>query len=94
MSDKEEIFTRDQSIMLKTLFRVFGCRIHRNLGSRRLAGLNPARQSLAEHTDRAESHCSREFTAAARAGALELRTWYAGRCRFLAGSFPQDTNWT
>jgi len=73
MSDKEEIFTRDQSVMLKTLFRLFGCRVHRDLGSRRLAGLYPARQSLAEHTDRAELHCSREFTAAARAGALELR---------------------
>ena len=92
--DRFPIFTRDQSVMLKTLFRLFGCRVHRDLGSRRLAGLYTARQSLAEHTDRAELHCSREFTAAARAGALELRTWYAGRCRFLAGSFPQDTNWT
>ena len=50
--DRFPIFTRDQSVMLKTLFRLFGCRVHRDLGSRRLAGLYPARQSLAEHTDR------------------------------------------
>src|ERR1700736_6469338 len=42
------VFTRDQSIMLKSLLRLFGCRVRRNLGSRRLARLNPASKSLTE----------------------------------------------
>src|SRR5262245_10689056 len=46
---------------------------HQFLGRNRLAGLNAARQSLAEHAHGAEFHCSGEFIAAARAGALGVR---------------------
>src|SRR5262249_47425575 len=58
--DRSTVFTRDQSVMLKMLFHLFGCRVYRNLGSRRLAGLNPARQSLAKHAHWTELHFSRE----------------------------------
>jgi hypothetical protein len=70
--DRFPIFTRDQSVMLKSLFRLF-VRVHRNLGSRRLAGRNAASKTLAEHANWAEFHRSREFIAAARADASGLR---------------------
>src|SRR5271157_1899406 len=63
------VFTRHQFIMLESL----RCRRDRILGSRRLAGLNPARKSLAEHAYRTEFHCSRKLVTAAWAGALALR---------------------
>src|SRR6516225_6135655 len=59
--------------MLKSLYNLFRCcRLDRFLGSRRLAGLNRASDSLAEHTDRTEFHRSRKLIAAAKAGALGL----------------------
>ena len=71
--DRFPVFARHQFIMLKSLHRLFGCRLDRFLGSRRLAGLNPASESLAKHADRTEFHCSRKLIAATRAGALGLR---------------------
>jgi hypothetical protein len=59
--------------MLKSLHHLFRCRTDRILGYRRLAGLNPASETLAKQTYWAEFHRSRKLAAAARAGALGLR---------------------
>src|SRR5271165_1939407 len=61
-----------QFIVLKSLRRLFRCRLERIL-RRRLAGLNPVSKSLAKHADRTEFHRSRKLIAASRAGALGLR---------------------
>jgi hypothetical protein len=57
--------------MLKALQRLYRCRLGRFL-KRRLAGVNAESKTLTEHADRAKFHRSREFIAAARAGALGL----------------------
>src|SRR5208283_2268715 len=75
------IFTRDQSIMLKSLLRVFRCRLDRFL-ERRLAGFNPASKTLAKHADRTEFHCSRKLVTATRAGALAFRAHGSNRIFF------------
>jgi hypothetical protein len=60
--------------VLKSLHRLFRCwRLDRIFGSRRLAGLNPVSESLAEHAYRTEFHRSRKLVTATRAGALKLR---------------------
>src|SRR5208283_5824962 len=59
--------------MLKSLRCVFRSGLDRILGSRRLAGRNPASESVAQHADRTEFHCSRKFIATDRADALGLR---------------------
>src|SRR5215469_10390136 len=66
------VFACHQLIVVKPLRWLVRCRLDCILGSRRLAGLNPGK-TLAEHADRTEFHCSREFIATARAGALWLR---------------------
>ena len=71
--DRFPVFARHQFIVLKSLRCLFRCRLDRILGSRRLAGLNPASESLAKHADRTEFHCSRKLVTATRAGALGLR---------------------
>src|ERR1700746_4111209 len=70
--DRSTVFARHQLVMLKSFWRLVRCRPDRLL-QRRLAGLNPTGKTLAKHADRAEFQCSREFIAAARAGALGLR---------------------
>ena len=65
------VFVRHQFVMLKPLQRRYWCRLGRFL-DRRLTGLYAASKTLAEHADRAEFHGSREFIAAAWAGALGL----------------------
>src|SRR5271166_5184608 len=67
------VFALHQFIMLKALHRPFRRRLDRILGSRGLAGLNPASKTLAKHADRTEFHCSRELVTAGRTGALGLR---------------------
>jgi hypothetical protein len=49
------------------------CRVDSILENRRLAGLNHASKTLAEHADRTEFHRSRKLVAAGWAGALGLR---------------------
>src|SRR6516164_3631076 len=70
--DRFAVFARHQLVMLKSFWWLLRCRPDRLL-ERRLAGLNPTGKTLAKHADRAEFQCSREFIAAARAGALGLR---------------------
>src|SRR5271165_5499259 len=72
--DRFPVFVLDQFIVLKSLQRLFRyCRLDRFLGSRRLAGLNPASKSLVKHADRTKFHCSSKLVTATRAGALALR---------------------
>src|SRR5258707_12261353 len=64
----------NQLIVLKSLHRLFRCcQLDRILGSRRLAGLGPASETLAKHAYRTEFHRSGKLVAATRAGALGLR---------------------
>src|SRR6516164_9303422 len=49
------VFAHHQLVVLKSLQRLYWCRIGRFLG-RGLAGRNPATKTLAEHADRAEFH--------------------------------------
>src|SRR5215471_6708883 len=69
--DRFAIFTRHQFKVLKSLRWLVRCRPGRLL-ERRLAGLNSACKTLAEHAHRTEFHRSRKLIAAARAGALGL----------------------
>src|SRR5208282_768133 len=72
--DRFPVFTCHQFIMLESLHRLFRwCWLDAILGSNRLAGLNPTTESLAQHADRAEFHCSGLNVTATRAGALGLR---------------------
>jgi hypothetical protein len=71
--DRFPVFTPYQLIVLKPLYRLFRYRLDRFLGIKRLAGLNRASKTLAQHTDRTEFNRSRKLIAAARAGALGLR---------------------
>jgi hypothetical protein len=57
--------------VLKSFRRLVRCRSDRLLETR-LAGLNPASKTLAEHAHRTEFHRSRKLIAAVRAGALGL----------------------
>src|SRR5271165_6352543 len=67
------VFARDQLVVLKSLrWLVRCCRLDRILGNRRLAGLYPVSETLAEHAYRTEFHRARQLIAAARAGALGL----------------------
>ena len=59
------------SLLLKSLWWLVRCRLDRLL-ERRLARLNPATKTLAEHTNRTEFHRSRKLVTAARAGALDV----------------------
>src|ERR1700751_6025202 len=77
--DRFPVLGHHQSVMLKSLFRLFGYRVHRNLRSRRLAGLNAASEPVAEHAHRTKFRRSRKFVAAARAGALGLLAHGANR---------------
>src|SRR5262245_47195049 len=70
--DRFPAFARHQLVVVKSLHRLFRCRLERVL-SRRLAGLNPASKTLAKHADWTEFHGSRKLVTAARAGALGLR---------------------
>src|SRR5580704_3287206 len=49
--DRFPIFALHQFIVLKSPRRQFWCRLDRMLGSRRLAGLNSASETHAEHAD-------------------------------------------
>src|SRR6516162_1160984 len=69
--DRFPVFARHQLVVLKSFHRPFRRRPSCFL-DRRLAGLNAADKTLAEHTDRTEFHRSRKLIAAARAGALGL----------------------
>src|SRR5271157_1613796 len=66
------VFARHQLIVLKSLRRLFRCRLERIL-RRRLAGLNPVSKSLAKHADRTEFHRSGKLVTTTRAGTLGLR---------------------
>src|SRR5580704_56647 len=66
------VFALDQLIVLKSLQRLFQCRLHSILETRP-ARRNPIGKSLAQQADRTEFHCSRKLVTAARAGALGLR---------------------
>src|SRR5271165_5543275 len=71
--DRFPIFAVDQLIVLKSLCRLFrSCRLDSILENRRLAGLNRASKTLAEHAYRTEFHRSRKLVAAGRTGALGL----------------------
>src|SRR6516162_2542644 len=48
--DRFTVFARHQLIMLKSLKRLFRCRLHCFL-ERRLAGVNPASKTPAKHAD-------------------------------------------
>src|SRR5580704_16665081 len=67
--DRSPVFARHQFIMLKALQPLYWCRLGCSL-ERRLAGRNPASESLAEHADRTEFLRSSEIVATARAGVL------------------------
>src|SRR5271165_2156564 len=72
--DRFPILAVDQLVVLKSLRRLSRCcRLDRFLGSRRLAGFDPAGESLAKHADRTEFHRSRKLVTATRADALRLR---------------------
>ena len=71
--DRLPVFASHQFIMLKALSRLFQRGLDRILGSRRLTGLNPASESLAQHAHRTGFHRSRKLIAAARTGALGVR---------------------
>src|ERR1700674_1160949 len=45
------VFARHELIVLKSLHRLFRCRLDGTLGSRRLPRLNPISKSLAKHAD-------------------------------------------
>src|SRR5271165_7409498 len=70
--DRFAVFALYQFIVLKSLHRLFQCRLDHLFGSRRLAGLNPASESFAQDADRTEFHRSRKLVTAARAGASVL----------------------
>src|SRR6516165_10576612 len=65
-------FARYQLVVLKSFWWLVRCRLD-HLLKRRLARLNAASETLAEHANRAEFDCSRKLIAAPRAGALGLR---------------------
>src|SRR5215831_12554003 len=69
--DRFPVFARYQLVVLKSFWWLVRCRLDRLL-ERRLARLNAASKTLAEHADRAEFHRSRKLVTAARAGALGL----------------------
>src|SRR6516162_1176847 len=69
--DRFPVFARHQLVVLKSFHRPFRRRPSCFL-DRRLAGLNAADKTLAEHTDRTEFYHSRKLIAAARAGTLRL----------------------
>src|SRR5260370_13955292 len=67
------VFARHQLVVLKSLHHLFRCcRLHSILEPR-LAGFNPASESLAKHADRTEFHCSGKLITATGAAALGLR---------------------
>src|SRR6516165_10310361 len=70
--DRFPAFARHQFVVLKSFRWLVRYRLQR-IPSRRLARLNAASKTLAEHADRTEFHCSRKLVTAARAGALGLR---------------------
>src|SRR5271165_6127871 len=72
--DRFPVFARDQLVVLKSLrWLVRRCRLDRILGNRRLAGLYPVSETLAEHAYRTEFHRSRKLVTTDRAGASVLR---------------------
>src|SRR6478672_2582015 len=71
--DRFPVFARHQLIVLKALSALFWCGLDRVLGSRRLAGFNPAGESLAKHADRTEFHRSRKLVTATRTSASVFR---------------------
>src|SRR5580704_9454574 len=70
--DRCPVCALDQLIVLKSLQRLFQCRLHSILETRP-ARRNPLSKSLAKHADRTEFHCSRKLVTTTRAGTLGLR---------------------
>jgi hypothetical protein len=70
--DRFPVFARYQLVVLKSFWWLVRRRLDRLL-ERRLARLNAATKTLAEHANRTEFHRSRKLITAARAGALGPR---------------------
>src|SRR5215469_6451187 len=66
------VFACHQLVVVKPLRWLVRCRLDYIVGSRRLAGLNPAK-TLAKHAHRTEFHCSGKLVAATQTGSLGLR---------------------
>src|SRR5580704_18388333 len=66
------VFARHQLVVVKSLRWLLRHRLE-CIPRRRLAGLNPASESLAKNADRTEFHSSRKLSAAGRTGAFGLR---------------------
>src|ERR1700758_2572823 len=70
--DRFPVFALDQFIVLKALSRPLRCRLDHIPSSRRLAGLNPASESLTKRADGTEFHRSGKLVTATRAGVSVL----------------------
>src|ERR1700724_2391919 len=70
--DRFPVFAHHQLIMLKSLRRLFWCRLDPIFGSRTLAGLNLLSKTLAKHAYRTEFHRSGKLVSATRAGTSVL----------------------
>src|SRR5215467_6381834 len=70
--DRFPVFARDQLVVLKSLQRLFWCRLECIL-RQRLGRLSPTGKTLAKQAYRTEFHCSRKLVTATQAGAWGLR---------------------
>src|SRR5215469_1167626 len=92
--DRFAVFARHQLVVLKSFWWLVRCRLDRLL-ERRLARLNAASKTLAEHAYRAEFHRSGKLVTAARADALGLRFHGSNRPQpqFEAKSTARSSEW-
>src|SRR5215468_8438385 len=89
--DRFPVFASHQLVVVKPLGWLVRHPIERIPSNRRLTGLNRTAETLTKHADRAEFQCSRDFIAAARAGAFGLRAHSPRRPSATTSTFSNTT---
>src|SRR5260370_1839768 len=88
--DRFAVFALYQFIVLKSLHRQLQCRLDRFLRTR-LAGFSPTGESLAQHANRTELHCSGKLIAADRTDASIVRLHGPNRPSNATGASPRSS---